>query len=219
MDRPMDEHLSALKRDLVKMSALAETMITAATQILVDQRLDVLPSIQEHERDVNRMQVEIDEQCLNLIALHQPTAGDLRFILGVAKTNAELERLADQAVNISQKAERLCRLPPIPSVSVLAHMASLARQMLKDSLHAFVTRDALRARDVLRRDDEVDDLKVQVTKDLVGLMLSDRAAIQGAIDLILVARNVERIGDHATNIAENTIFVVEGRDVRHHMEG
>ena len=156
--------------------------------------------------------------CLTLIALHQPAASDLRFIMGAAKTNAELERLGDQAVNVCQKAERLLEEPPLKPFDILPRMATVAREMLKDSLDAYVTRDVEKARDVLRRDDEVDRMKKDITDELLGYMTGNAAVARRALDLILVARNLERIGDHATNIAENAIFVVEGRDVRHHME-
>jgi phosphate transport system protein len=218
MERHVDELLGALKTQLVKMSALTERMIADALKMLVDRDESVIAAVRQHEEQVNLMQMDIDETCLSLIALHQPTAGDLRFILGAAKTNAELERLGDQAVNVCQKAARLLREPPLKPSARLPRMAILASGMLKDSLHAFVNRDVQKARDVLKRDDELDALKRDITAELVALMRQDADLIARAMDLALVARNLERIGDHATNIAENTIFVVEGRDVRHHVD-
>jgi phosphate transport system protein len=163
------------------------------------------------------MQVEVDETCFTLIALHQPAATDLRFILAAIKTNSDLERLADEAINVLNKAERLLREPPLTQLDIVPRMASIARDMLKDSLDAFISLDTAKARDVLRRDDEVDQLKAEVTEKLLGFIAADPASIQRVMALILVARNVERIADHATNIAENAIFVGEGRDVRHHL--
>jgi phosphate transport system protein len=217
MDRHMDELLDGLKGQLLRMAALAELMIADAVRMLVERDRSVEESIRAHEHEVNQLQVEIDESCLNLIALHQPAAGDLRFILGASKTNCDLERLADQAINIADKALRLIDAPTVTAFDILPRMATLARAMVKDSLHAFVNRDVQKSRAVLVRDDELDDLKREVTDKLVSIMTTDPARIRAAMDLALVARNLERIGDHATNIAENTIFVVEGRDIRHQL--
>jgi phosphate transport system protein len=218
MERHLDELLSSLKLLLVKMSALTEIMIADAIRMLVARDASMAAAVDRNEEQVNMLQVEIDEMCLTLIALHQPAAGDLRFILGAAKTNAELERLADQAVNICEKAEHLLTEEPIKPFDILPRMAMIASGMVKDSLHAFVNRDVAKARDVLKRDDELDDLKREITEELVQIMQRDNSTVARALDLTLVARNLERIGDHATNIAENTIFVAEGRDVRHHRE-
>lgn len=219
MERHFDEQLQTLKLQLMKMSALAETMIADAVKVLVERNAAAIPLINEREAQVNRLQIEIDEMCLTLIALHQPAAGDLRFILGAAKTNAELERLADQAVNICEKAEQLLKEPPLRPFVVIPEMAAIARGMVRDSLHAFVNRDVAKARDVLPRDDQLDERKTRITVELADSMAKDSSTVSRALALVLIARNLERIGDHATNIAENTIFVVEGRDVRHHSAG
>lgn len=216
MERHFDEALQGLKLQLMKMSALAEAMIGEAVKVLVERDEKVIATVYEREKEVNRLQVAIDEVCLTLIALHQPAAGDLRFILGAAKTNSDLERLADQAVNIVDKAKKLIEEPPLRPFSIIPKMATLARGMVRDSLHAFVNRDTNQSRDVLTRDDELDECKSKITVELSEFMRRDPASIPQALALILIARNLERIGDHATNIAENTIFVVEGRDVRHH---
>jgi phosphate transport system protein len=215
MERHFDRELEALKRQLLKMCASAENMIVEATRALVDRDPAMIPPVLQRERQVDRMQVEIDEACLTLIALHQPAASDLRFILGAAKTNAELERLADQAVNITRKASRLMREPPLPESSDLSAMAAHAREMLRDSLHAYVNRDVLKAREVIAGDDVLDEMKRTLTGRMLEAMQRDPALIRRAVDVLLVTRNLERIGDHATNIAENAIFVAEGRDVRH----
>ncbi len=218
MERHFDEQLQTLKLHLMKMSALAETMIGDALKALVQRDESAIPLVYEREEQVNRLQIEIDEMCLTMIALHQPAAGDLRFIMGAAKTNSDLERLADQAVNICNKAENLLKEPPLKPFVILPEMARIAREMLHDSLHAFVNRDVAKSRDVLVRDDEVDRMKAEITVELSAYMASDSATISRALALVLIARNIERIGDHATNIAENTIFVVEGRDIRHHAD-
>jgi len=216
MERHFDEELQALKLQLMKMSALAEAMIGEAVRALVDRDEKVIATVYEREKEVNHLQVVIDEMCLTLIALHQPAAGDLRFILGAAKTNSDLERLADQAVNIVDKTTKLLQEPPLRPFIIIPKMATLVRAMVRDSLHAFVNRDTKLAGAVLIRDDEVDALKRQITVELSELMTKDPGSVSRALALILIARNLERVGDHATNIAENSIFVVEGRDVRHH---
>lgn len=216
MERHFHELLADLKRRLVQMSALAETMIGDAVRVLVDRDAAPIAEIRRMEDEVNRMQVEVDETCFTLIALHQPAASDLRFILGALKTNAELERLADEAINVCNKAERLLQEPPLRTLEIVPRMAAIARDMVKSSIDAFIALDAAKARDVLQRDDEVDRLKVEATGVLLGHMAADPACLQRALALILVVRNIERTADHATNIAENAIFVAEGCDVRHH---
>jgi len=216
MERHFDEQLQALKLLLIKMSALAETMIGEAVKALVERDESVFPVIEQRETQVNRLQIEIDEMCLTLIALHQPAAGDLRFIMGAAKTNSDLERLADQAVNISDKAQDLIKQPPLRPFVIIPEMATIARGMVRDSLHAFVNRDVDKARDVLARDDQLDERKARITVELSEYMARESSTVSRALALILISRNLERIGDHATNIGENTIFVVEGRDIRHH---
>jgi phosphate transport system protein len=218
MDRHFDALLAGLKSELTRMSALAEGMIGAAIALLVERDESAIAAIREHEGQVNRLQIQIDEDCLTLIALHQPAASDLRFILGAAKTNTELERLADQAVNICDKAEWLLREPQLKPYDILPRMAAIACGMLRDSLHAYVNRDVQQARGVLARDDEVDGLKRTVTEELIGIMQKDSGAVRRSVALLLIARNLERIGDHATNIAENAIFVAEGKDIRHRAE-
>lgn len=218
MERHFDENLQALKYHLMKMSATAEVMISDAIKAVVDRQEAVIPPVYHREEQVNQMQIEIDETCLTLIALHQPAAGDLRFILGAAKTNAELERLADEAINIVQRAERLLKEPPLKPFEIIPEMGIIARAMVRDSLHAFVNGNVDLAREVLLRDDRLDDLKDQISGELTSYMTSDSASVSRALDLLLISRYLERIGDHATNIAEITIFVVEGRDVRHHAD-
>ena len=219
MERHFDEQLTILKHTLVKMSALSEAMISDAIRVLCERDTAAIPRIREHEEEVNRLQIEIDGICLRLIALYQPTAGDLRFILGAVKTNGDLERMADLATNICGKAERLLQEPlKEPLATSLPKMAALASQMVKESLHAYVNRAVDRARAVLLSDDQLDELNRRIKNDLLVLMQKDPGMIKPALDLLIVARNLERIGDHATNIAENAIFVVKGLDVRHHHE-
>jgi phosphate transport system protein len=218
MERHFDEHLTTLKHQLIRMCALAETMIGDAIKALVERDAAVLPYILQHEAEVNRLQVEIDEACFKMIALHQPTASDLRFILGAAKTNTDLERLADQAVNISQKAEHLMKSAPLKRFVIIPEMATIARSMAKDSLHAYVNRQPDKAREVIQRDRQLNALKRDINTEMLEFMQKDPATAPYALDIVLVAHNLERIGDHAKNIAENAIFVVEGKDIRHGSE-
>ena len=218
MERHFDESLQALKHQLMKMSAMSELMISDAVKAVVDRNAALLAPVWQREEQVNHMQIEIDETCLTLIALHQPAAGDLRFIMGAAKANSELERLADEAVNIVQKADHLLKEPPLKPFRIIPEMAVIAQGMVRDSLHAFVNRDVGLSREVLLRDDRLDDLKDAISQEMTEYMTKDSAAVARALDLLLVSRYLERIGDHATNIAEITIFVVEGRDVRHHAD-
>ena len=218
MERHFDEQLQALKNHLMKMSAMAEVMIADAVKSVVERDAHAIPPVYEREELVNRMEMEIDESCLTLIALHQPAAGDLRFIMGAVKTNAELERLADESVNIVQKAEHLLNAPQLKPFEIIPEMAAIARGMVRDSLHAFVNRNVDLAREVLLRDDRLDELKAKIGDVLTAYMTKDPAAVPRALDLLLISRYLERIGDHATTIAEVTIFVVEGLDVRHHAD-
>ena len=216
MERHFDENLQALKYQLMKMSAIAEVMIADAVKAVTERNEAMIPPVYQREEQVNDLQVEIDETCLTLIALHQPAAGDLRFILGAAKTNAELERLADEAVNIVQRSEHLLKEPPLKPFEIIPEMAMIARGMVRDSLHAFINGNVDLSREVMLRDDRLDDLKKAIAEELTAYMAKDSASVSRALDLLLISRYLERIGDHATNIAEITIFVVEGRDVRHH---
>lgn len=218
MERHFDEQLTALKARLIKMGALAEIMIADALKVLVQREVNAVAAVERHENEVNDLQIEIDELCLQLIATHQPVAGDLRFLLGAVKTNSDLERLADLAVNVCEKAVKLKAGPPVMPFVIIPEMAAIASSMVKDSLHAYVNRDVILARQVLLRDDELDDRKRRVTADLAVYMRQHPDTIGTCLDLAMVARNLERIGDHATNIAENAVFVVQGKDIRHHAE-
>jgi phosphate transport system protein len=218
MERHFDEQLTALKGRLVRMSALAEIMIADAIKVLVQREFAAVAAVERHENEVNAMQIEIDELCLQLIATHQPVAGDLRFLLGAVKTNSDLERLADLAVNVCEKGVKLQNGPPVMPFVIIPEMAAIASGMVKDSLHAYVNRDVTLARQVVLRDDELDDRKRRVTEELGAHMRQHPDVIGPCLELVLVARNLERIGDHATNIAENAVFVVQGKDIRHHAE-
>jgi phosphate transport system protein len=213
-----EEELQALKRRLLNMGALVEERVHLAVQALMERRPEATDKIINGDQDVNDLQIEIDDRCLKLLALQQPMASDLRLITAAMKINSDLERIGDQAVNIAENAARILVHPPLKPLLDLPRMAEITERMTRDSLDAFVRRDPDLARDILGRDDEVDQLKDQVFRVLLTYMMADPATIERALGLILVSRNLERIADHATNIAEDVIFLVEAKDVRHHHE-
>jgi len=216
--RHFEAELQALKNRLLGMGALVEERVHLAMQALMERRIEAAESIVAGDAEVNDLQIEIDDRCLKLLALQNPMASDLRLITAAMKINADLERIGDQAVNIAENAVKVAALPPLRPIVDLPRMAELAEAMTRDSLDAFVRRDAELARDILARDDEVDQLKDQIFRVLLTHMMADPGTIERALGLILVSRNLERIADHATNIAEDVIFVVEAKDVRHHHE-
>ena len=165
---------------------------------------------------INQLHIEIDSRCFKLLALHQPMAVDLRAIVSAVKINTDLERVGDLAINIAEAVRRYMRHPPVKELIDIPRMAEIAQSMLRDSLDAYVRRDIALAQSVLNQDDELDALKTQVFRELLTYMLQDPSTIEPALDLILISRHLERIGDHATNIAEDVIFMVSARDVRHH---
>jgi phosphate transport system protein len=213
-----EEEMQALKNRLLNMGALVEERVHDATNALIERRLDTAERIIASDQDVNDLQIEIDERCLRLLALQQPMASDLRLITAAMKINADLERIGDQAVNIAEQAARILAHPPLKPIIDLPRMAEISERMTRESLDAFVRKDAKLARSILARDDEVDQLKDQVFRVLLTYMMADPGTIERALGLILISRHLERIADHATNIAEDVIFVVEAKDVRHHHE-
>ncbi len=213
-----DEELNLLKEKLLSMASLAETMIYKAVKSLVERDKSLFEVVNQDEKKVNYLQIEIDDLCLKLLALKQPMATDLRFITSAMKINSELERIGDLAVNIIQRAEVLIKQPQLKPLIDIPRMAELTQKMVKDSLDAFIKRDVDLARSILTRDDEIDGLKDQIFRELLTFMLSDQSTIPRALELILVSRHLERIGDHATNIAEDVIYLVQGKDIRHHIE-
>jgi phosphate transport system protein len=210
--------LQGLKNRLLNMGAMVEERVHGAIQALMERNLQAAEAIARSDGDVNALQIEIDDRCLKLLALQQPMASDLRLITSAMKINADLERIGDQAVNIAENAIKMLAAPPLKPLIDLPRMAEMAERMTRDSLDAFVRRDPALAREVLGRDDEVDGLKDTIFRVLLTYMMADPGTIERALSLILISRNIERIADHATNIAEDVIFLVEARDVRHRHE-
>jgi len=208
--------LETLKHRLLHMGSLCESQTHKALVSLMERRAELARTVIEGDAAVNLLQIEIDDRCLKMLALQQPMATDLRLITSAMKMGADLERIGDQAVNIAETALRLLETPPLKPVIDIAEMAEIAQKMTRDALDSFVRRDAALARDVLQRDDKVDQLKDRVFRVLLTHMMADPGTIERALGLILISRNLERIADHATNIAEDVIFLVEAKDVRHH---
>jgi phosphate transport system protein len=215
MERIFDKELTALKERLLYMGSMAQGMIRVAIKGLVERDEPILEEVFKNEEEVNHLQIEIDDMAMKLLALRQPMAIDLRFIAASIKINSELERIADQAVNVCQNTQVLLKYPLLKPLIDIPRMAEIAQKMLNDSLEAFVNRDPDQAQVTLGEDDKLDGLKDQIFRELLTYMISDPTTVQRALCLILISRNLERIGDHATNICEDVIYMVQGRDIRH----
>jgi phosphate transport system protein len=210
------EELDALQGRLLEMGGLAEERVRAAVQGLVTRDPVLFEKVLLGDEPINQLHIEVDNRCFRLLALHQPMATDLRAIVAAVKINTDLERVGDLAVNIAEAGTRYISHPPVKKLIDIPQMGDIAQSMLRDALDAFVKRDTRLAHEVLNEDDRLDSLKTQVFRDLLTYMLNDQGTVEPSLDLILVSRHLERIGDHATNIAEDVIFMVSALDVRHH---
>jgi phosphate transport system protein len=217
--RRFSEELQDLTQHLLVMGGSAEERLRVAVRALVDRDHQALADIIAGDSRIDNLQIDIDERCFTLLALHQPVAVDLRTVVSVLKIGADLERVGDFAVNIGEAAQRYFRHPPVKPLIDLPKMADLALKMLHEALEAFVSNDVSLAQGVLRQDDWLDALKNQIFRELLTYMLGEPRTIAPGIELILISRHLERVGDHATNIAEDVIFIVEARDVRHRSDG
>jgi phosphate transport system protein len=215
MQRHFHEELDALKQTLLAMGGLVEDQIRRVMVALLERDDDLAREVIERDRQVNAYDVEIDEKCVELLALYQPAAGDLRFITTAMKIVTDLERIGDQAVNIAQRALELNEEAQLKPYIDLPRMAEKAQRMVKESLDAYVGRDTALARRVCAEDADVDALKEQIFRELLTFMMGDARTIPRAIRLILISRFLERVADHATNIAEMVIYMVESKMVRH----
>ena len=213
--RHFDEELQDLKKKLIDMGAMVESQIQGAIRGLTERDSDLARRIIANDNRVNALDVEVDEMCLRLLALHQPTASDLRFVTTGMKISTELERMSDLAESISERVIELNEEPQLKPYIDLPRMANWSMRMVKDSLDAFVNRDAVLARKVCGDDDFVDRLNEQLFRELLSFMIENTQTITRAIRLTFVAKSVERIADHATNIAELVVYMVEGKIIRH----
>lgn len=210
------EELEQLKTRLLEMGGLAEDRVRTVLRALVDRDPALVDRVLAGDGPINQLHIELDNRCFKLLALHQPMAVDLRAIVSAVKINTDLERVGDLAINIAEAVGRYFQHPPVKELIDIPRMADIAQRMLRDALDAYVRRDTTLARSVLNEDDVLDALKTQVFRELLTYMLQDPSTIEPALDLILISRHLERIGDHATNVAEDVIFMVSAEDVRHH---
>jgi phosphate transport system protein len=214
MERHFASELQALRERLLAMGSVAEIMIDRSVAALVQRAPRLVEDVLAHEEEMDLLCIEIDDRCFTLLALQQPMASDLRFLVAAIKINGDLERIGDQAVSIALRARALATQPEVKPLIDIPRMAELAQAMVRRSLDAFVRRDPALARSVIDDDDAVDSLRDQVFRELLTYMMADPATIPRALALILVSRNLERIADHATNVAEDVIYLVRGEDVR-----
>ncbi len=216
--RHFHDELNEVKVRLLTMSGEAETALRLATEALLQRDLEKARQVIAGDKVINEMEVEIEETCIDLLALQQPMAKDLRMLVAAIKIANDLERVGDHAVNLAESAERMTRAHPIAPEPEIVEMARLARNMLADALEAFVRGDAAAGREVCLRDDKVDALNRSVFRIVLTHMMEDPHSIGTGLELFLVSRNLERVADLATNIAEDVVFLVEGKSIKHHAE-
>ena len=218
MESHFQEELQTLQARLLGMGGLAEERVRSAVAGLWAGDAARLTAVTIGDEPINELHIEVDRRAFQLLALHQPMAVDLRAIVAALKINTDLERVGDLAVNIAEAARRYLVHPPVKQLIDIPRMGEIAQRMLRDALDAFVRRDMALAQHVLDEDDKLDALKSQIFRELLAFMVRDQTTVEPALDLILISRHLERIGDHATNIAEDVIFMVSARDVRHHAD-
>lgn len=210
-----EQELEQIQQGILRMGGLVEDAIGRAMRSLVERDGELAKATIERDHLVNRYEVEIDQECLRVLALRNPTAVDLRLIITGLKISTDLERIGDLAVNMCERSLDLIQVPPLKPLIDLPRMAEITQSMVRSSLDAYVKRDADQAQEVCRRDDEVDSLNDQVNRELLTYMMENPTTISRAMALSMVSRYLERIADHATNIAEMVIYLVKGHDIRH----
>ncbi|MEM7049654.1 MAG: phosphate signaling complex protein PhoU [Acidobacteriota bacterium] len=215
MERHLDQQLEEIRQNLLRMGGLIEQMIDKANRALVERDEALIADVITTDQEVDQIEMDLDEACLATMARNQPTAVDLRFLVAVIKITNDLERVGDSAVNIVQSARRLNEEPPLKPYIDLPRMSEMTQRMIRESLDAFSTRNTELAVKVCQDDDAIDAVYRQLFRELLTFMIEDPKTVSRCLHLLLIARNLERIADHATNIAENVIYYVEGRDVRH----
>ena len=208
--RHFQEELETLQARLLEMGGLAEERVRAALQGLVTRDTATIERVMRGDEPINELHIEVDSRCFTLLALYQPMATDLRSIVAAVKINTDLERVGDLAVNIAEAAQRYTNHAPVKKLIDIPQMGEIAQVMLRDSLDAFVQRDTTLAKRVLNEDDRLDALKTLVFRELLACMLEDGTTVEPALDLILISRHLERIGDHAVDIGEQTAYLVTG---------
>jgi len=217
MERHFHHDLMALHERLSEMAGRAETALTKSMEALKARNPNLAEEVQAEDMAIDRIELQIEGQCLNFLGLQQPVARDLRFLVASIRISNYLERVGDHAVNIAQSAAKLSSLPPV-KLEELAHMADRTIAMLRDAVSSWLTGDTAQARQICERDAEIDTLKAQIHAKLSSAMLHEPDLVPRALELVLVSRNLERVADLATNIAEEAIFVTEARVIKHHAE-
>jgi phosphate transport system protein len=213
--KAFESDLQEVRRKLLVMGATIEEQTASAMRSLTDRDSALAEAVKDRDREVNRLEVEIDEACRRILALRQPAASDLRLITTALKIVTDLERIGDEAVNIAERALELNQAPALALAVDLPRLSTLAQEQVRSALDAFVTSDARAAEEVLKTDDQLDDLFVRIFNQLLGYMMEDSRAIRRATALVSVSKYLERMGDHAVNVAEMVIYMVRGTDVRH----
>jgi phosphate transport system protein len=214
----LDEKIQDLLERLLLMGRLAESMVQTALRVLIERNETLGAEIRRKEKEVNDLQIEIDDSAVKLTALQQPVGTDVRFLFMASRIATELERIGDQAVNIIENAHHVLKAAPLKPLVDMPVMGEIAERMVRDSLNALVEKDCSLANRVLEEEKKVDAYRDQIFRVLLTYMMADPGTIERALALILISRNLERVGDHATNIAEEVIYLVEGREVRHRYE-
>ena len=218
MERHFQRELEGLKTSLIKMGSVVEENIAFAIRSVLEKSSDLARKVIETDKRIDSLEIEIDNTVIDLLALQQPVASDLRFIIAAQKINNDLERIGDHAVNIAEAAEKLCAIPDVELLEEIPMMADITKIMLKDALDSFILLDPAKARLVLKTDDQIDDLNRLVVRRIIELVKSNIPTIEYGLELSRVSRNLERVADLTTNIAEEVIFHTQARVVKHHAE-
>jgi phosphate transport system protein len=218
MERHFDEELSDLKKNILKMASLVDDAIGKAVKSLVDRDEELAGVVENDDDYIDALELEIDRFCLELLARRQPIATDLRFITSVMKINNDLERIGDHAANIAHKARILAQYPKLKPLVYIPKMGEIAKDMLKDAINALVNKDSELARKMVLKDEDVDKLYVQIYRDAIDSMMEDREKIKSGTELIMIAKHFERMADYITNLAEDIVYMVEGKTIKHGFE-
>jgi phosphate transport system protein len=218
MESRFHQEMEQLKMTILQMAALTEAALKKSVQALFERDIPLANEVVEKDQEINLLEVAVDKHCLRLLALEQPMARDLRFIIGCLRIAVDLERVADQAVNVAQRAQFLSTRPPLPPNQAMEQLAETAMDMLSSVITAFINQNVSQAADVCQMDDNADELNVTVLKNLLDYMVNEVPAVERSVQTIIAARCLERAADQATNIAESVIFMVKGVNVKHHCE-
>jgi len=218
MDRHFDEELQNVKKKLVDMAVLVEESITKSLDALKNKDLKMADEIRDLDHRIDKLEIMIEDMCIELIARHQPVGRDLRFLIGTIKMNNDLERMGDHSVNIVDCIQYVIKSPPIEQVTNIWSMAKIVKEMLRDSVQSFIDNDAVNAQKVCERDSVVDAMRNETIRILLTHMLEEPKKIESAIQYLLVAKNLERIADLSTNICEDVVYIAQARVIKHHAE-